>query len=211
MNKLADIIPFVPPMATPEEIERQERAVRAAAEHDARVRRRELFAEFERQIPPAYRDARLDAPWLVKLVKSRNIEAARRAVGARRVVFTGLPGAGKTSLAVAMMRARLDPGARFIDAVELGMSGIQHGAGDGAPAIVDLARRASLVLLDDLGEETTSSMSQVPVVIAARHNDDLPIWVTTGRDANAIGSRYGGGRFRRIFEGAVHFELEGPK
>lgn len=69
-------------------------------------RRREALRAFEKSLPTLYRWPRLDHPLLAKRVKLSSLPTA--SPRAKRVVFFGPPGAGKTSLAIALLRAMLE-------------------------------------------------------------------------------------------------------
>lgn len=137
------------------------------------------------------------------------LEAIARHPGV--VVLRGPPGSGKTSLAVAALRAVRDrprrdgstPRVAFADAHQLGTARIQHAAGHGEAPYVAAAIGAELLLLDDLGQERQTQNNAVPDVILQRHADDVPTWVTTGEDWPQLAAKYGGGVARRLREGAL--------
>lgn len=125
------------------------------------------------------------------------------------IVFVGAAGAGKTSLATAAFRTRFDKRSRglvFAPAHELGVARIQHSAGHGEAHKVERAMNAKLLLLDDLGNERPTATNAVPDIILARHERNLPTWITTGVPRDDLAKLYGGGVMRRIFEGALVIE-----
>lgn len=211
LQTLAEIIQFPPRLASPEELARHEREIREAEALEARRLRREARDRVEATIPEVYAGARLDAPWLHALVGARAMAQAREALSAPLVVFFGPPGAGKTTLAVAMMRARGEDGSRFVSAKRLGTARIQHPAGAGEAPYVETAMRAKLALIDEVGAESLTQNDALPDVIFERHAHVLPTWYTTGLEPKAIGERFGGGAERRILEGAVVIRLKGPR
>lgn len=178
-----------------------------------------------KSVPPAYDDARLDAGWLVELVGHPAIERAKISIEARRAVFVGPPGAGKTSLAVAMFRARVEAhrpklregrpfdvlvrpaGARYYSAHQLAKARAMHPLGEGEAPEISEALSCPVLLLDELGGEEPRYASAVAEVVYERHAANLPTWVTMGVGPKEVATRYGGGIARRVFEGATVFKL----
>lgn len=131
------------------------------------------------------------------------------------LLFMGPTGAGKTSLAVAMLDAwvRLDPtrrqGAFFLEASWLSRARARHKlGGDESPLVVE-AMKAPLLLLDDLGQEREDRDGCISEVVWARDNAELPTWVTCGLAtaeqtsdafAEVLSRRYDGGFVRRVVE-----------
>jgi hypothetical protein len=182
-----------------------------AAENGAcRERRKEALAALERTLPPAYRWASFSAPELPARVPPPSIGVAQSSWREPRLCVMGICRAGKTSLAVAMLRQWAtwsERAAAFLHAHRLGVARIQHPAGHGEPEIVELAMRAPLVLLDDLGSERDHALSAVPDVIFERHAENRPTWVTTGLTRDQLVKRYGPGVVARIFERAKVIRL----
>lgn len=122
------------------------------------------------------------------------------------LVLMGGAGAGKTSLAVAMfgawLRTHRDPSARVAEAFGLALERQRHPLGTGEAPGVAAAMSASLLVLDDLGSEQANRSEAIADVLFARHNADLPTWVTTWLSDAELAQRYGGGVARRILEGA---------
>lgn len=169
-------------------------------------------------VPAAYAATTFDQEWLAALVGPETLTRARNALHGARAVFLGLPGSGKTSLAVAMFFARLEadrppavlaPAARhmFASAHALAKARAMHPLGDGEAPLVAAALRAPLLVLDELGGEDQRHGTAVAEVIYERHAAGLPTWVTTGAEPKEIAQRYGGGIARRIFEHAAVFRL----
>ncbi len=159
-------------------------------------------------IPRSYQWAKLDAPELAERVRGNGaVRKARAALDATWIVLRGSAGTGKTSLAVAMLRAWARVytvgDAAFVAAPKLAMARIQHSAGDGEPALVELAMRARLLVLDDLGSERDHRTSAVPDVIFERHAEGRATWITTGLTDEQLEARYGEGIARRVLERAV--------
>lgn len=171
----------------------------------ASSRLRRASASLERSVPSTYRWCHLDAPELPGRVYGPAIRIGKEACHEARVCLMGASRAGKTSLAVAMLRAWVEKhecGAVFVAAHKLGLARLQHPAGHGEAELVETAMRASLVLIDDLGSERDFPSNAIPDVIFERHAQDLPTWVTTGLTREPLVARYGAGVVARLFERA---------
>ncbi len=127
------------------------------------------------------------------------------------LVLTGETATGKTSLIVAMFAAwfarHRNEQTRFVAALELGLARSRQPLGHGDPPAVVAAIEAPLLILDDLGMESPMHADVLRQVLLARHNEDLPTWVTTGLLHPAVAQRYDGGLARRLFESAKHVAL----
>lgn len=158
-------------------------------------------------IPRRYAWAALGAPALAERVKAASdLQAlAERILGASNVVLSGPSGSGKTSLGCACLRAR--PGGEFVSALRLGVARIQSAAGQGEASLVERCIAAPLLLIDEIGGEGKTATNAVRDVVFARHDLDLPTWVTTGFGREQLAEMYGDGFVRRITEGAVVVRL----
>jgi len=189
-----------------------------AAESSGQELRNAALSALEKTIPGSYRWARFSAPELRDRVPAPAVAFAQDAWRQDRVCLMGASRAGKTSLAVAMLRRRVSQACRpaaFVHAYRLGVARILHPAGHGEPELVELAMRTPLVLVDDLGGERDHAMSAVPDVVVERHAENRPTWVTTGLTREQLVKRYGQGIVARVFERAtvirVGAEAEGRR
>jgi DNA replication protein DnaC len=172
----------------------------------ARMRSHDVADALEATIPRGLAWARFGSQELATRVADREaIAASRTAVRADHVVWVGGSGTGKTSLAIAALRAWVlgsGRAAMFGRAHRLSVARIQHRAGGGeAPYVVE-CRTTPLLMLDDVGgrQGTVSDDAPVSDVIRDRCDEDLPLWITTGLDAKALAARFDGGAVRRLFE-----------
>lgn len=174
-----------------------------------RERAADMASDALATMPARFRWATFEAQDLSARCPQDAIEKARKAArllaggNTRIVVLAGRAGSGKTSLACAIMRDLLheDVGrtARFVGALTLSRARADAGLGR-TPAIVEDAIRASLLLLDDLGQE--AGIDVVREVIHARHDADAPMVITTGFHPKTFDDRYGAGTARRLTEHA---------
>lgn len=161
-------------------------------------------------IPPRYADAFGATARRVRSKSARKL--ASESIDARAVALLGPAGAGKSTLAAAMLvmhaRRAIEAGRRpesmlWTSAIALGRARAEHRLGDGEAELVLNAMEVDLLVLDDLGAEAARDADAIAAVIHRRHDDDLATWITTGFGATEIGARYGAGLERRIFEGAT--------
>lgn len=160
-------------------------------------------------IPERYHWATFDAPELAQRVKDpRAIIDARGAIEAERVVLMGPAGVGKTVLSACLLRACAARGTyvMFVDALALSQARAHHALGSEAPLVVE-ARRAKVLVLDDVGSDKQIHNSAVGDVIFERHQRMRRSIITTGFTPEQLKERYGDGIARRIFEGAAIIDL----
>lgn len=178
------------------------------AKDKAALRSRDVTEE---SIPAEMRWARFEAPELIERVKVRTaIDRGREAVGCTRVLINGKSAQGKTSLAVAMMRAWVQQYASaglYLYAPDLQSARMRTRLGSEADTVLE-AMRAPLLLLDDVGAGDLRA-GPMEEVVHKRHHAGKATWVTTWMTSQRMGERFGGGLARRIFEGARKIELGG--
>lgn len=176
----------------------------AAEKRDARDR----VEAAKRTIPARYEWASLGSAELIARVTSSESTGAlaARIIGAHRALLCGGAGAGKTSLAVACLRHRLE-GAMFVSALRLSTARREHALGDGDALLVDRAIGARLLLLDDVGQTKPTATCAVKDVVFARHERERPTWVTTGAGRAQLVEMYGDGFVRRLVDNAVVIRL----
>lgn len=126
------------------------------------------------------------------------------------VLLAGPAGAGKTSIACSMLRVGLErlrlgrPPVRFVGALELECAMREHRLGTSDPPIVAHAKSRPLVLLDDVGQESSDAGAGVlKDIVSERHARGRATIVTTGLHREELGRRYGGGFLRRVLCGGV--------
>lgn len=157
------------------------------------------------------------------LAPASTIQRATENPPSTSLLFMGNTGAGKTSLAVAMLMAwlRKEPnrrtGALFVEAGFLARARARHKLGEEAPLMVS-ALSAPLLVLDDLGNEREDRDGCLTDLIYGRSNAELPTWVTCGLAleqptveafAASLAKRYDGGFVRRIIENGKRIMLGG--
>ena len=170
------------------------------------------MSALDRTIPASYLWARLGAAELRQRVPRPAIAWAENAWKHDRVCLMGASRAGKTSLAVAMLRRRASErhvAGVFLHAYRLGVARILHPAGHGEPELVAVAMRAPVVLIDDLGGERDHATSAIPDILVERHAEGRATWVTTGMTREQLVARYGQGIVARVFERATVIRVGG--
>lgn len=175
-----------------------------------------VVAIARRTIPPRHAWAELGSRLLLERVHPVSaIEAGKRAIMAQSLVLLGDSGAGKTSLGCALLveRMRREPHRartfRYVSSYQLANAQLRAKAGREVE-VIELAKSAALLLLDDLGAEPSLATSAVPEVIAHRHELELPTWFTSGFPSEEITARYGNGIARRIYHHATAIDFVLP-
>jgi len=132
---------------------------------------------------------------------------------AHNVVLLGPTGVGKTALACAMARRvvelRPETAQRmmFASCVDMSMCRREAKWGEGRPKSLERARQCSLLIFDDLNQET-SNTDVAMEIIHARYDAKLPTIFTTWASSKQIAERYGGGTSRRVFELAAIYRWD---
>ena len=164
-------------------------------------------------IPFRFRWAQFDEPLLTERCGSSQVRTARALLDQLGgeldcIVFHGAAGSGKTSLACACLRHAIDelPGlgfsGRYASALEVSAAMRDHDS-----AQVSLAKSASVLVLDDVGQERFPDA--VREVIHARHDSGRPMLITTFLAQDALLDRMGAGTERRLFERAAVVQMGG--
>lgn len=187
----------------------------------ARAQRQEGLRASYATIPPMFRETTFEN--VGARVRKGALDHARAATDALeatpRVILSGPPGCGKTSLASCMLRRLIDralePDATiehwrrassilFVDAHDLAGARAAAPLGSEAP-LVKRAFGVSVLVIDELGGEPEKiPRNAIPDVLHKRHKDPSR-WtiVTTGLATSVLADLYGGGIVRRLFEGAA--------
>jgi DNA replication protein DnaC len=192
-----------------------------------RQRRAEVVAGAVASIPERYRWAGFDAPELPERVPLPiAVRLARKLApldAPRLVLLVGPTGAGKTTLATAMFRLHLERaiaegatsearswGARalWVHAKKISLARREAPLGR-EPELLTRAREASVLLVDDLGQEAPSDQGDVVALISDRQAEGRPTLVTFGFRLDDLAPRYGAHFERRLVEGAARVDLGG--
>jgi hypothetical protein len=152
--------------------------------------------------------------------------AARSASSAAKVILiAGGTGRGKTSLAAAIYRAQVDrldrPEASqsdefwvgmlcWADAVAIAVARKESKLG-AVPELLDRAQRASLLVIDDLGQEAAADKQALVELISFREAHERPTVITFGFAPSKIETTYGDHVMRRLTEGKTVIDLGGGK
>jgi hypothetical protein len=191
-------------------------------QHLADLRSQKL-APARSSVPERHRTARFGTRALGEYVRaSESVLRGAMQLCSQRVVFIfGPAGAGKTSLACAMLHEVIEAGAnlrcsaevlerargaRFAECYELSMARAKHALGRDTPPELADALRASVLVLDELGREDGRNRD-VEAVVSRRYRDSLPTFVTTWMTPDEIRNRYDEGIYRRLCEGAAVISL----
>lgn len=196
--------------------ERAEASRSAAAREGDEQLHRANIASVLGSIPERYRWARYDAPELVsRLGDPRGIRRSQELrLDGRVAVVHGPAGAGKTALSVARFADELERplaskrwgySSRFVPCYAIGEAASTARLGQPKAVAVELARRAHLLLLDDLGTEPNIEpvKAELRLVLHERFDLGLSTIVTTGLTRPQVAERYGDGVARRLFEASV--------
>lgn len=167
----------------------------------------------DRIVPPFARKLRLDDEALrARVERKEAIGETRKALLAQKpkIVFVGVSGSGKTSLAAAALHEyigglRYRPVVSWLKARDVAYARTRQPLGQGDPAILEVAIGSDLVIIDDLGQDPPPRSFQtnlLPDIVLERYDRKGPLWVATWLSLAEMVSRYGEGFARRVLEGA---------
>jgi hypothetical protein len=182
--------------------------------------------DIEKRIPGAFAWSRFGVPELSARCGATRAQIKQAwdacVVGRESLALVGPTGAGKTSLGIALVRGVVDRAMRkdatprdvarakkcfYVSAFDLARDRARYPLGEGETPLVRRSMFASVLLIDDLGNEPDSQLSAVSDVIYERHAQGRPTWVTTYLDEPACGAKYGALVARRIFERSTILHL----
>lgn len=133
------------------------------------------------------------------------------------VVVSGDFGRGKTGLLTPVLRNAVEAGksALWVEVYDF-ISEVQRGYEDGSSlAKLEAAQRADIILLDDLGdksrtkEETDDRRRIMYQLINYRHNNALPMLITTNLTGKELALQFGARTFERIAESCAWVSMTG--
>lgn len=174
-----------------------------------------------RTIPERFRWASFDAPELAQRTNPAALAEVRSLFGRRfplGVVLVGQSGAGKTSLACALLRrihehvtfespsALVERARRswyvgaseLLQAVKVWSGGFNRGE---PPEVLKMARAASILVLDNV--DAGKQGDAVYDLVFERHDRDRPTIVTTWMTRAEATAAYGDGWSRRVYERVI--------
>lgn len=133
------------------------------------------------------------------------------------IVLSGEFGCGKTGLLTPALRSMIEQGKSGLWVEMYGFLGaIQQGYEDGdSNAKLTAAQKADVILIDDLGDverakpETDDRRRLLYELINYRHNNALPMLITTNCDAELIARQLGTRTMERIFESCAWIQMGG--
>lgn len=183
-------------------------------------------------IPPHFRDLTVDS-MIVKAGKDAGKVAAIEAVIQFKelgrvldpatkqyrpgIVLSGPFGCGKTGLLTPALRHSIEGGKSglWVEVYDL-IAAVQQGYTDGdSNAKLAAAQKADVVLLDDLGdveregEETADRRRIIYQLINYRHNNALPMLITTNCNGAQLAKQFGGRTIERVFESCAWINMHG--
>lgn len=171
-------------------------------------------------LPDGMQDIRIEN--LVTRVVPELFEAAMNwKMADGNLLLIGPTGSGKTTLSVAMMNRILDVAQntqlrgeeyealmefaeemRFFSAAELASARRNWPLGEGDPPVIEEAKRASLLVLDELGYETQTQDTAIPEIVDYRYSARGKLTIaTSGRPVEELNRRYGEATPRKLLSG----------
>jgi DNA replication protein DnaC len=133
------------------------------------------------------------------------------------IVLSGKFGCGKTGLLTPALRAVVAQGKSglWVEVYDF-LGAVQQGYDDGdSNAKLSAAQSADVILLDDLGDversrpETDDRRRILYQLINYRHNNALPMLITTNCDGEKLANQLGMRTMERIFESCAWIEMGG--
>lgn len=186
----------------------------AAEQSHAEALRRERQAAIGKargSMPERFHAVRFAADLSRRVQNTAAIAQARTAIGNAMVTLQGASGTGKTTLAAAMYNEVIERalmgdaeayalaiGAMWTSAPAVARARREHPLGSGEAPLIVRARKATLLVVDDVGMEREHDA--VSALLYERHADVLPTVVTTGFYTADLYKNYGDGIVRRLVE-----------
>lgn len=133
------------------------------------------------------------------------------------IILSGNFGCGKTGLLTPALRHMISQGESglWVEVYDL-IGEIQQGYSEGnSAAKLSAVQSANVVLLDDLGdverntEETADRRRIIYQIINYRHNNALPMLITTNCNALQLSQQFGGRTTQRIVESCAWIQMGG--
>lgn len=170
----------------------------------AKAKPEQCEAETRAQLPAEFQWVSFDSPLLPKRVKDAEgiAAAARRNLSREWVYLTGPTRAGKTTLAWALMireSRKLRKVGRYVDARTLAKARRESPLG-ATPELIAIARRAPILLLDELGAIGSEMSDDVIETIAERRLNNLPTIITSPHAQGRMAELYDVGTARRVVD-----------
>lgn len=195
----------------------------------AKERKRHVASALER-IPERFAwTADPESPFWAKRCKAPKARALALEVALRSTftgaVFVGDSGRGKSSLAALVFRTLLERarrdeasaelqllarGAFWVDGYELAQARAQHARNAGEASKVRQAKRAGLLVIDEIAPRDTWGDATIADVINERWRRSRPTIATTFADADMLAQRFGDGIARKLLEGAAVIRMGEP-
>lgn len=200
----------------------------ACTERERLEQRARRHAAAVERMPPKFQGVTFATSWLVRLVGQARIDTGRAVStfdGSSLVLILGSTGLGKTSLASAIYRAQVDrllaPGATVTDEAWVGRMVWTHAKPlslarkesrlGATPRQLEQAADASVLLLDDLGQESLADKDDLVDLLTFREANLLPTILTFGFTLDHLEERYGAHLARRLIEDKAVIDLGSGK
>lgn len=132
------------------------------------------------------------------------------------MVFSGLPGTGKSHLAIAIAQAVMDRGTVLytsaIDAVRMIRDTWRRDSDKTEKQVLDMLASVGLLILDEVGVQYGTEAEQVSLfdIIDKRYRDMMPIILLTNQNRAGMKSFLGDRSFDRLREGGIWVTFDWP-